>query len=266
MVSIPDSVQAVSFSISGEWLTNQVRSLWAAEGEPLKALLVLRDGLPTMEEQDRLAILIGKKKLVGDNEVELVDDDATEIYGEPLSMDAVLQQQDNTAEVEQWKDLYQIATYDVVRVASPIGMIEIPRWRASAYRAGNVTIDDIPYEECAKTAEPNTPWLKKEEEEDPKPEATDTIDHHSGWLSTEGRFYSCGWMEHLWLLSRLGQDDLEAEKVGWIKISGQYAWSHYHLHGTGRKPTQRQIDMVFDWCVENQHDLPHWLRAKGTSP
>lgn len=157
-------------------------------------------------------------------------------------------------------------TNNTIDLASPRGLVRIPRRKGEAYKAGEVGLDDFPYEELgfshiASELECSEPELE-DEPEPPKPEPHSTIDHRSGWLSPEGQFYPCDWMEHLWLLSCLELTDVQAEKSGWIKISDRYAWSHYHLHGVGQPPTQRQIDLVFDWCVENGHELPHWMKPE----
>lgn len=262
--------ETVFFSIDGEWLTNQVRSLWAAEQEPIKAMTILRDGFPDMEEQDRLAILMGHKKLVGSSRdgLDLLEDDATEIDGFSLSLDAVLRQQDNSDEVDRWRDLFELATDQTEQVASPAGLVKIPRRKNRAYRRGEVTIDDIPYREnrFGPTALPSKREPQEgEPEEEPLelPTPDDHISHHYGWLTPDGKFYRCGWMEHLYIVGCFDMTGEQAEQAGWIKISDKYAWSTYHLHGTGRPPTQRQIDLVFDWCTANNHKIPDWVKERA---
>jgi hypothetical protein len=84
-----------------------------------------------------------------------------------------------------------------------------------------------------------------------------------GWLSPDGKFYKCEWMEHIWmarvlLYSMFGEearrsDEGRLEKMGWMKISqgttfpppGQYA-------------TTRQRNLVFDYFAEQDKPLPFW--------
>ena len=66
----------VHFTISGEFITNQARSFWGAEDEQEKALDLL-DCVEGLEDADKMAILTGKKKLVGDSStgIDIEDDD-----------------------------------------------------------------------------------------------------------------------------------------------------------------------------------------------
>jgi len=76
----PETIK-MCFVISGDFLTQQSRNLWTER--PLKALALL-DCLD-LPESIQVDIITGKKALVGDNEYELVDDDATENqYGAKL--------------------------------------------------------------------------------------------------------------------------------------------------------------------------------------
>jgi hypothetical protein len=62
-----------SFSVSGEFITNHARERWA-EGAYSKAMDVL-ECLEGATHEQHLEILFGSKKLVGINDVDLVDDD-----------------------------------------------------------------------------------------------------------------------------------------------------------------------------------------------
>jgi hypothetical protein len=261
--------EEVCFSISGESLTGLVRSLWAAEDKPDKALAVLEAAFPTMREADRIAICTGSLKLIGDsrdaNGVELVDDDATEIYGIPLSLTSVIE--GFQKQMDQQKDAYQLAAGETEKVASDEGLVAIPRRKKDAYYSGEVALSDIEHyevlasfcnrEDATPQKEPEN--IEEEEKATPPPEPHYSIATDCGWLTPDGRFYPCGWMEHLWLVGCFDLTGEKAEQAGWIKISDNEAWSAHHLFGEGAPPTQRQIDLVFDWYTKRGRRLPYWM-------
>lgn len=72
--------QTVHFSVSGEYLTNFARGRFA-DGDPKKAVEVLTIGLNGMPLGIACDIVMGKKKLVGWNELELEDDNVSEHSG-----------------------------------------------------------------------------------------------------------------------------------------------------------------------------------------
>jgi hypothetical protein len=65
--------RTASFSISGEFITNHARERWS-EGAYAKAMELL-ECLKGATHEQHLEILFGKKKLIGVNELDLVDDD-----------------------------------------------------------------------------------------------------------------------------------------------------------------------------------------------
>lgn len=80
-----------------------------------------------------------------------------------------------------------------------------------------------------------------------------------GWILPDGKFYGCGYMEHIWLADRLGKEEKEAEKAGWIKIShGVDGRLYIQRLDTAREPTQKQIDTMFTWCEKHKAKLPDW--------
>lgn len=179
------------------------------------------------------------------------------------------------------RDVVELLNGDTELSASPEGLIEIPRWRACDYKDGKVKLKDMLYKDKSEvgalmamydmtahdrgedpTVQPN---VEGERLELPPPEGALTITdpesmaNPSGWLSPDGKFYSCGWMQHISLMDRLEMDPIEAEKLGWLKLDSRY----------GPLPevrmTQRQVDMLFDWYTEHSKELPHsledWLKG-----
>ena len=56
------------------------------------------------------------------------------------------------------------------------------------------------------------------------------------------------------MAGRIGFEEWETEKNKWVKISSGQVFTDWFF-----EPTQVQIDLVFDWCVANKKQLPHWL-------
>ena len=77
----------VHFSVHGDFLTNLAREKWI-EDTPKDAVNFLMVSLPGLPQELAIEILIGKKKLVGVNELLLKNDKVTELYGIPTSIKA----------------------------------------------------------------------------------------------------------------------------------------------------------------------------------
>lgn len=251
--------QAVYFYVIGKDFTALVRSIWAAESAPDRALRILADSFPRIPEADRIAICLGSKRLEGDSRdgLTLEDDDAMSIHGVPLSLDSVIG--GFRRDIDRLEDHIALLTENTVTIASPKGLVKIPRRKADAYKAGEVGLDDFPYRELKQPCFPFTSDFDEPEPEPEPPEAFDSITTDSGWLSPDGRFYPCGWMEHMATLDRLKRTGTQADRQGWIKIQRGEAYSSYYTHDTGAPPTQRQIDMLFDWFTEKGETLPAWI-------
>lgn len=73
----------------------------------------------------------------------------------------------------------------------------------------------------------------------------------------DGKFYAClTRMEHIWLAKQFGKTEKEAEEAGWIKINLGLMNDINILHF--KKPTQKQLDTLFDWCQKHKAELPDW--------
>lgn len=95
----------------------------------------------------------------------------------------------------------------------------------------------------------------------PTPPPDTKLEHEDGWVLPDGKFYPCGYMEHIWLAEKLGKPEREAEKAGWVKISHGLDGTLY-IHRGERDVTQKQINTVFDWCTKHRKPLPHWAGGK----
>ena len=81
-------------------------------------------------------------------------------------------------------------------------------------------------------------------------------DSRSGWLSPGGKFYVCSYGCHGELADSLGKDTIVMENLGWIKLSQGYLLEP-------KKPlTQKQIDIIFDWCSANNKRMPWWYKEE----
>lgn len=219
------------FYVIGEDFTALVRSIWADEQNPERAMRILEGGLPEMDAGDRFAILVGSKKLEGDSReggLQLVDDKAEKTrLGTPLSFTHLLERirEKQVSEVEYLEEVIKARNEEIVSWENTVdGMAE-------AF---------FPEEE--------------EEKPTPPPEPQDKISHRFGWLSPEGRFYRCEWMEHIWLARALGSSEVELENKGWIKIEKGEAFI------PDKAATQRQLDLIFDFYAKDGREMPEWTR------
>jgi hypothetical protein len=294
------------FVVDAEWLTSMVRQLWADEGEPEKALNILKAAFPKMEQADMLGILTGSKKLTGDSDppgMKLERDDACESkLGNPLDLMRTLAR--FREKIDEDADWIQFLSHQTELVPSPEGLIEIPR-RRTKYGSGTmagapahsrflnpaVDLDRIPHrkvfsDDRRRAMESPEAELEREklnlteegdevdgqrvlkafkdepeeEKEDPPPEPVYKISSDSGWLSPDGKFYGCSYEGHIRLAQQLGYEEKELENLNWVKMSARrFFRGNYDI-----EPSQKQRDLIFDWCHENGVKMP-WLWA-GDSP
>lgn len=238
------------FHIHGEDFTRLVRSMWADEQEPERALRVLEGGLPDMGFEDRLSVLTGRKKLVGDSRdggLGLEKDSATKSpHGNLLTIESVIgafrSQIDSLEEnqrtvLDAWREEEGAKERQRIREEVEIRK-ELQEERVARMQ------------EEADNAEPREP-----------PKGARKITGQSGWLSPDGKFYACGYMEHISMADELNRNEGTLEELGWIKIQGGTAISP----GGFRRDlpaTQSQVDLLFDWYTARGEELPYWLKSQ----
>ncbi|HFB07047.1 MAG TPA: hypothetical protein ENJ92_01240 [Chloroflexi bacterium] len=269
------SANQIAFVVDGEWLTNICRQLWADDGNPDKAINLLDAAFPNMNQADKVAILTGEKKLIGDSNkgIELVEDNAvTSNLGNPLSISKLLQRQQQLIEIYGQQELMsrQMAMGETVRVISSEGLVEIPLCCASYHAHGNywylkkeIDLRQIPhclhktsYTDKSHLGQRNDDPEEQDQESRVALRISRKIDNSDGWLSPEGKFYACGWMEHINLADRLGYSSRRLEKMGWIKLSAN------RFFAGESKASQAQINLIWDFCQEYDRPLPWWLEQE----
>jgi len=258
----------ICFTVTGEFITNMSRTLWADEDQPEKALNLLRAAFPDMEEADRLCIVTGSKKLTGDSNVgcELESDNVIESQcGNPLTLDNMLRR--FREREDESEDLLQLATGQTARMASPHGRVEVPLrrtriettecFRGVCVLKDDVDLEKIPYRKCGMSYKVQVHKAPEADKPSTRPTvALDSIPANAtdGWLSPEGKFYQCGWQEHISLAFDLGETQNALEQKGWIKLSANEIFEPY------RPPaTQAQLNRIFDWCRATSRKFPKWL-------
>jgi len=284
------------FTVTGEFLTQISRQLWADERQPEKAINLLKEGLHGITMEQVLAILTGSKKLVGSSDDEdgvgFVDDDATvSENGFKLALtDQFTRFREREDELE---DEVQFATRQTELVPSPKGLVEVPRRRTKIYHKTtgprvalkeDVDLEKIPHRECTpyikqehvfrpesqlkraqQDLEPGPPYDMLKDQElppSPPPEPEYEITTDCGWLSPDGKFYRCIYMEHISLAQRLGLDEVRLEKLGWIKVQDNRFFGDLLSDDENAKVTQKQRDLVFDYCRKTGTELPNWMQLK----
>jgi len=280
------------FQISGEFITNQARSFWADEEKPAKALKLLLEGCSGMTRDQAMSIILGKAKLIGINDLDMVDDDAAlSPNGNELidEMEMIEKIQQETAEAKDLALDYMDMYYgNTAIVASPTGQRLIPNRKTTyvgghSFRAAHA-IPAVPWDKMNVWKELDPPSSRTKEfkrtvddetevemeaqakaandvyDSFPIPTPAYKITAPNGWLSIDGKFYPCEYGEHARLGYAMkiikGRTDVDweniMEKAGWIKIQGGKAY-------LWDKFTAKQRDLVFDWYVERNRPLPYWL-------
>jgi hypothetical protein len=278
------------FVVTGEFLTEHARQLWA-ESRPDRAVRLLLDGLHGINVGQVVDVLTGRRRLTGDSSagIDIEDDDAQSSGGLPLpTLAEMFVKMDRRACMaeEDAHDLTEILANEGVMKPSPYGLVHVSRRVARELEAERITWDDVriyrglmdldrPPREAQERLdrfiedhgmapldplpEPPRPPLK------PHPRiVTDT-----GWLDREGKFYPCGYQEHIrtatYIVEDMGLEEPPIggaerllEEKGWIKLAG-----HGGAFQGERKPTKRQDKAILDWCLgegKDQTELPYWLR------
>lgn len=82
--------QTLHFTITGEYMTNFSRELWVEGRINFAVNEFLCGSLPGLSEKQAIDVVTGKKKFIGENNLDLVEDDSgvTEVYGIDLSLEA----------------------------------------------------------------------------------------------------------------------------------------------------------------------------------
>jgi hypothetical protein len=294
-----ETAQIVHFTVEGEFVMEKARDLWR-EGLPDKALRLIRC-LQGITYDQALDVLEGRAKLTGDSNVGVgMEPDNTEMP----TLAEILQKQreDHDQARDEVADLVEMAIGETVGVPSPTGLRDVPRRKTersglagrSKLRAGysfednpqpgtkpiriyrerdDVTLDPKPKVRVRKTVPKEDPiagianrWkeLLEDARPIPPPSPEKTITSNTGWLSRDGKFYPCRWMEHVSMAIRLGDEEGSLERKGWVKLAmhngKQMFWGFFEPEPA---PTDDQRRMVGDYCAQNGLKLPYWMRKDG---
>lgn len=260
-----NTTKKLVFTVKGKFLVNLARQLWADENNPEKAVNILKSAFPDMGDALIFAVLTGDKTLRGDSDVgiDVIDDNATlSPCGNPLGLEEVFGRFQKHS--EDMKNQLQFVAGMVAFVPSPKGPVVVPR-RCTERNLTNgvcslkdgIDLEDIPHRKATKHDRRNALLASEKEKTSWAPlPATNGITTNNGWLSPKGKFHPCGYGEHLKLACHLagtanGERDLEQQN--WVKVQeNQFLWDY-----SGRfRPTQRQLDAVYDWCREKQLSIP----------
>jgi hypothetical protein len=141
--------QTICFKITGEYLTDLTRSLYADEGEPSKAIKILKDAFPEMPDSQIFSILSGEKKLIGDSSIgmDLVDDQTKKSkHGNELGFGSLLNKlqknKEHVRDLQAVNDLY--SGNKLVLSGSPFGLVQIPANYLEALRRNEIKWNDVP--------------------------------------------------------------------------------------------------------------------------
>jgi hypothetical protein len=275
--------EALYFTTDFNWLTDFIRSLWS-EGSFRRALDVLNDlGIP---QHESFEIIRGNLKMIQDPDgVKGIDGQTAKDnwkpnlalcdhsrYPDPDELYAIEKERDIYAKkyIDQCvtqlnellkdmsialergvgKDLSQY--YDLINTF-PDNAFEIAGIKKNDYFSMLDKIKSL-YIQQEREGKKLEEYVDHQIELDSKelPEVDSEFKFLYGWLLPDGKFYPCDWLDHIWLASKLGKSEEEAENSGWIKFTQSGIW-----HVAKDKPTQRQIDAVFSWC-NNHERMDYW--------
>jgi hypothetical protein len=302
-------MRPLTFSIHGDYLTDIVRQVWV-EGEMTKAIHILKSGFPMFKMDLIMDIILGKKKLVGINEMVIEDDNATECCGIPLlSMDQQIEKREKALKVREEKmlALEEMRNGVIENIPSIYGLIPVPCSLLQSYssctgRNKYGFKDGFTNEMYAEWFPEQVEYAKQKLDtamvqrrikdtmlaagissnlansliENPiktldsviskatgKPSIDKDLNGLNGWISPDGDFYSCGFMEHIDLADSLGFSEGEIEKT-WVKVRDREDPRGFaeirkclpHDFMLPNKITQSQFDTIYSWCQKHGRNTP----------
>lgn len=272
-------VEHVHFMIDFEGMTRHVRDLWA-EGSYWKCIETLEAlGIPSKYNE---AVIAGRMKMVQDPEgVKGVNGQLAKDNWQPVLMDCHRQRypsyelvakivaehtgwamrylDEAYAEVcELWYEYEHYTRYNAKRMdeiitilkAYPEDLLVLAGVGMQTFRYEAEFLSD--YNPVANKYEVDIEgFIAHEAElaERPKPKPDKTFAIPTGAIDPKGNFYTCGWMEHSWLVYEVAQLTIQqARKLGWITIAHPMDQPNHLIITYGdEEPTQRQRDTVADW-------------------
>lgn len=86
----------------------------------------------------------------------------------------------------------------------------------------------------------------------------------NGYVTPDGRYYPCEWLEHMWLASKI-EEVLHIPECQLVKMArSQLAPTAIlaYLPSDGYEPSIEQIGTTVLWCLRHDVDLPDWTHVE----
>ena len=251
------SKNVVYFSITGEFVTQHARILWA-ELSIDKAMRFLVTGISGMDEGTAVLICTGKRKLVGEScgpdskPLELEQDNA-QFDNRSLPLFTLEQAARHLHKQASEAKLGEILSREnLERFAEKWGRPiaeKVVEWNTRCQ--GEPTKED---EERAAQIARGEMLSEAVEQVMPLPKPERGYQSECGWIAPDGDFFGCNYGQHIWLASQLGKTEWQLEKAGWVKVSSEYI-----LMGE-KNPSQAQISTTLEFCQLKEREVPFWVK------
>jgi hypothetical protein len=274
--------EEVHFVITGEFMTKQARTFWSLEDEPKRAIELL-EALHGISQQQILDVLEGRMKLGGDSSTGItLEKDSAEM---PTLLSVLSKLKDERDQArEDTADVIQMMNNDVVGVASPRGLIMVPRrqtqrdsrgrrdlrdgldWKGSV-RPNNADdkgewVEPRFYRETESSMRVQEKRPEREPEPPPAPPKPDEkITRDNGWLSPDGKFYGCSYGGHNQLTSDLDLEYGQTDKENWVKLQARDGEQHFFPHDYDAVAAI-QKEMILAFCLDNTIEPPWWVKEE----
>jgi hypothetical protein len=277
----------LNFSIHGDYITDLLRDLWA-ERSFVKCFEVF-DTLIGLSQDQKIAIIEGRMKLVGVNDLTLEEDTWTpnegdEYYsfqealkygesGKPEDVDGEFVWESNRR-VWAWVENGEVRYRTEFKEFQPDDWEESltlnlrePSLPMVTWTPRNLPdIDDMTFEsdherrlEIQNRMAVSIDDYPIERGANLPAEPVDNVDSPSAWVCPRGRYYPCANMEHVGLAGNIvekfwpdydGDAEAHLEDRGWMKI----AKTMYGFHVMCNRFTKSQAAKLFDYCQHHNRD------------
>ena len=148
------TIEAMHFSISGDFITNHCRDLWIEENceQAVEVLLTLQGFTRELAYQ----VILGRQKLVGINELFLEEDDVTEHFGMTLlTPEQIIAKKMEELEKERQRHTDSIAMINILNgndktysiCGSPWGKMKVPSYLVTYDKHSGLPVCTIDWDE-----------------------------------------------------------------------------------------------------------------------
>lgn len=264
--------RTLHMTITGDAITEQCRRMWATEKNPDGAMRVLSAAAPHLDEATKMDIVLGKKKISGENSKCFIeeDDSITDLNGMRLLSLAEMfsEQKAKTIKLDDENKDLRDQNREMCFIVDKVKEEEREEEEKEQFRkdtklmglGASSMMAMIPGFAAAQEAILNP--------ETGKPKADPKLEGKNGWITPAGKFFPCKFMGHVNLADRLGMTEADIEKSH-VKVQDSKdpnamikRFDDDFPHIPSRGVTQAQFNTMDKWCAKHGRKMPENIEVR----